>query len=361
MGFAENFSSAFEKGAATAGAGAIDLMKERIKEDRTKAESAAKVAANIEAATSGAEALAKQTGDQTVMNNVRALFYSQDENGKLKAIPQTEESSKAALSLVTQGASMAARIKAQSRSLPGVIFDPSKGTYTDTEGNPVSKIAQGQTVRSLFVSPELEADKARARKEVELELEPTIAAEVQRAKEEVGLDYPTMDDKGKSAVSAYKFIQPRIDKFKQIIDSGLFKDKALLKQISIDKDLQFVVPNGSPLEEAIGLINAVKLTGFNIAGTAFTGSEKDVAFTLLNPIGKSDKQIKTDIDSFLELFEERIETATEGLRGAKKLTAEIKAKRTGASDSNKQIPIPPKSQAPKGAKGWDTVKGEWVF
>lgn len=335
MAFGDSFSSSFEKSAAVAGAGAIDLIKERIKEDRTKAETAAKISANAESAISGAEALANATGDNSVAENVKALFYSKGADGKLTPIKQTEESSKAALRLVTQGASLASRIKAK-ESLPAVIFDPSKGTYTDTEGNPVSSTKQGQTVRNLFVSPELEANKARARKEVELELEPEIAAEVERAKQEVKLDYPTIDEKGKAAFAAYKFIEPKIEKFNALIDSGLFKDNSLVKQIVIDKNGQFVVPNGSPLEEAIGLINAVKLTGFNIAGAAFTGTEKEVAFALLNPIGKSDKQIKTDMTSFLDLFGTRVQTATEGLRGAKKLAGEITAKKNLKFDNEEE-------------------------
>jgi hypothetical protein len=353
MGFQDSFVESFEKvlptATASSSSASLELMKEKIKKDTLKAEQQTSITSNLSLVAEMAK-----TMDPA----------SQEQLAPLLNIKHTPESAKSVADFATKLATMEQKIKTQA-SLPAVIFDPSKGTYTDTEGNPVSKTSPGQTVRSLFVSPELEADKARARKEVELEMEPAIASEVQRAKEEVSLDYPTMDEKGKAAVSAYKFIEPRIESFKKIVDSGLFKDKGLWKQVLINKDGSLLVPDGSPLEEAVGLINAVKLTGFNIAGTAFTGSEKEVAFTLLNPVGKSDKQIKTDVDSFLGLFESRIESATEGLRGAKKLTEEIKSKREGGSEKQTQgkteSKIPSRGDAPTGAKGWSKSKQDWVF
>jgi len=106
----------------------------------------------------------------------------------------------------------------------------------------------------------------------------------------------------------------------------------LAKQISIGPKGDFIVPNGSPLEEVIGLYNDIKLTGFNIAGTAFTGTEKETAFALLDPRAKSDKRIKRDLASFQELFGSRVESGVAGLRGAKETAKEIKAKREGSSE-----------------------------
>ena len=208
-------------------------------------------------------------------------------------------------------------------AMPAVVFDPDTGTYSDTQGNTIDNIRRGQTVRNRAISPEFSADRAAATSEAST-----------RAKEEVQLDYPQLDDKTKSAVSAYRFIEPRVKGLETLIDGGLFKDAALLKQIAVDASGDLVVPDGSPLEEAIGLINDIKLTGFNIAGTAFTGTEKEVAFNLLNPVGKSDKRYKRDLNSFKDLFGTRVEAGVEGLRGAKTTAAQSKASKeiSGMSD-----------------------------
>lgn len=152
-----------------------------------------------------------------------------------------------------------------------------------------------------------------------------------RAKEEVMLDYPDLDEKGKSAVSAFKFISPRIEKLNQLIDGGIFGQggaERLTKQIIATPGGELIVPDGSPLEELTGLYNDIKLTGFNIAGTAFTGTEKETAFSLLDPRGKSDKRIKRDLSSFQDLFGTRIQSAVGGLREAKETAKEISSKKS---------------------------------
>lgn len=192
----------------------------------------------------------------------------------------------------------------------------------------------------LEMNPKIAAATEEATKDVELARNPEIAAEVKRAQEEVALDYPTLDDKAKSAVSAYKFISPRIEQINKIVDSGVFGKNGLeryAKQIAVNSRGELVVPDGSPLENVIGLYNDIKLTGFNIAGTAFTGTEKETAFALLDPRAKSDERIKRDLKSFEELFSSRIETGVEGLRGAKKIVSDIKASKDLASMSDEEL------------------------
>ena len=185
------------------------------------------------------------------------------------------------------------------------------------------KAVEAQKIEMAKLAPKVVA--AEAERTTALELAKNDPRVVQaelakkRGEEEMKLDFPNLNEKQQSAMSAYKFITPRVDKLKTLIDEGLFKDAKLVKQITLDKSGDLVVPDGSPLEEAIGNINDIKLTGFDIAGAAFTGTEKEVAFNLLSPVGKSDKRWKRDLTSFQDLFGTRVESGVEGLKGARKI------------------------------------------
>lgn len=92
-------------------AGLFDLIKEKMKEDKQKADDQAVIQANIQAASQGAIALAKSSGDQSIVDNIHAMLYSENDNGGLKAIPQTKDSSKAILDTVTKGIDMVQQAK----------------------------------------------------------------------------------------------------------------------------------------------------------------------------------------------------------------------------------------------------------
>lgn len=84
-GFNKSFEESFKTGYATGSAGALELIKEKIKLDATKAEEAAKTAANLEVVTE----LSKDADPAT-----------QDRLAKILSMKHTTESSKAALDLV---------------------------------------------------------------------------------------------------------------------------------------------------------------------------------------------------------------------------------------------------------------------
>lgn len=325
--FAKSFEESFKTGAAIGSAGALETMKEKIKKENETAKSSIMIGSlqdrilqehnngkiTQEEASAGYTALAKMKKSGLESTEVATL-------AKL-AMPNLFDSEKTKGPkgvFVTERNKETGAYQVRNAITGEVVTDPSKissNAEVMKETMPVEE----------YVSRITEAAKGKAA--VELETQPKIAAEVERAKEEVRLDYPDLDEKSRAAVSAYKFISPRVNQLKNIIDLKVFGDDGLVrlaKQITVDKKGDLIVPDGSPLESVVGLYNDIKLTGFNIAGTAFTGTEKETAFALLNPVGKSDDRIKRDLDSFVNLFATRIESGVGGMKEARKILSDLK-------------------------------------
>lgn len=131
---------------------------------------------------------------------------------------------------------------------------------------------------------------------------------------------PQLDDSTKKAIAAAQFINPRLDNALKILD-GIGKDnfEKLATQIQIGANNEFLVPNGSPLEDLVAELNDSKITGFNIAGAAYTDTEKQTVEGGLNPIGKGFNRFKRDLVRNRDYFNSKIKAGTMGLEEARKL------------------------------------------
>ena len=288
-GFNNSFEKSFSIGQQKGFDAALETMKDKIKQDQTKAEEKYKATTLMNSNKAMATGLPDKDMSQKILGIVESVGTDYETQKNI-------------------GDMIAKSLNPKSNSPTNIYVQGNDGEPVKTGEVPHgSKVFKKNLTTDEYVERASESTKAR---------------------EEVKLDYPELDDKARSAVSAYKYVGPRVERLSELVDSGLFKDARLVSQIIIDKSGDLVVPDGSPLEEAIGMVNDIKLTGFNIAGTAFTGTEKEVAFNLLNPIGKSDKRWKRDLNSFQELFGMRVESGVEGLRGAKKVAEDVKSKRS---------------------------------
>lgn len=298
-GFNNSFEKAFNPGMAVGSAAALETIKEKIK-------------ANEEARQSGL--ILDSLEARITANAVKESKTPEELSGFTKSFDALRKAKLGAAETLSVAKAIA----------PDMFKDQSPiNVYNVGQNGQLTSAGRVEHGSKVFKQA-LTADEMASRSEAST-----------RAKEEVQLDYPQLDDKSKSAVSAYKFISPRVQKLNGLIDSGIFGQggaERLTKQIISTPQGELIVPDGSPLEELVGLYNDIKLTGFNIAGTAFTGTEKETAFALLDPRGKSDKRIKRDLASFQDLFATRVEAGVEGLRGAKETASDIKSKRSGTID-----------------------------
>lgn len=132
---------------------------------------------------------------------------------------------------------------------------------------------------------------------------------------------PKLTQDQNDAVAAVNYMKPRYEKINTLVNSGTLDDNKftkLAKEITVDKNGQLLVPDGSPLEELVGLVNDVKLTGFSLGGKNLTEGEKQVVYSSLNPTGKSRKEYLRGLKSLPEYFQQRINSATGGMQGALK-------------------------------------------
>lgn len=140
------------------------------------------------------------------------------------------------------------------------------------------------------------------------------------ASREAVTENPQLDDVTKKAIAAAEFINPRLENALNILDAiGPDKFEELTTQIQIGANNEFLVPNGSPLEELVAELNDSKVTGFNIAGAAYTDTEKATVEGGLNPMGKGFNRFKRDLVRNRDFFNSRIKAGTMGLKEARKL------------------------------------------
>lgn len=142
------------------------------------------------------------------------------------------------------------------------------------------------------------------------------------ATREATTENPILDQLTKGAIAAYEFINPRLDNAISILDGiGEKEFQNLATQISIGANNEFLVPNGSPLEDLVAELNDAKITGFGIAGSAYSDTEKGVVEGGLNPIGKGFKRFKRDLMRNKDFFSARAKAGTMGLKEARKVAS----------------------------------------
>jgi hypothetical protein len=133
------------------------------------------------------------------------------------------------------------------------------------------------------------------------------------------INNPMADQDTKAAAAAYEFSIPRMDRISKALDSGTLDDKkwtSLVEQVTVtpgeDGMIEFAVPDGSPLEDLIGAVNDMAMTGFGIGGKQFTESEQKIIFSALSPKGKSIKRWRKDLNRIPDLLKAKIKAGTGG-------------------------------------------------
>ena len=140
------------------------------------------------------------------------------------------------------------------------------------------------------------------------------------AQREATTENPQIDQQTQGAIAALEFMNPRIESANSLLDKIGKKDfEKLSTQIQIGANNEFLVPNGSPLEELVAELNDIKITGFGIAGSAYTGNERAVVEGGLNPIGKGFERFKRDLNRNKDFFSAKAKSGTMGLKEARKI------------------------------------------
>ncbi len=156
------------------------------------------------------------------------------------------------------------------------------------------------------------------------------------ASREATTENPQLDEKTTGAIAALEFSAPRLDNALKILDEIGEKDfEKLTTQIQIGANNEFIVPNGSPLEELVAELNDVKITGFGIAGAAYTGNEREVVEGGLNPIAKGYKRFRRDLMRNKDFFSARAKAGTMGLKKAREVASGAETYSAGKSDGKK--------------------------
>lgn len=135
------------------------------------------------------------------------------------------------------------------------------------------------------------------------------------------------------SVAAIDYITPRYDRITTTMnDSKLFEGNTfekLAKQITVSKQGDLIVPDGHPLEDMIGAINDIRLTGFALGGKNFTESEQKILFDRLSPVGKSKARYEKDLKSLPDFFKAKIRAMKGGMRGAGSLQEAVTSGKIG--------------------------------
>lgn len=183
----------------------------------------------------------------------------------------------------------------------------SKPVFTiDDQGNLVQSgsVAKNAVVKQLPQSVNQIAEKAKASREATTE-------------------NPQLDQDTQKAIAALDFLKPRLDNANKILDKiGKDEFEKLSTQIQIGANNELIVPNGSPLEDLVAELNDAKVTGFSIAGAAYTDTEKATVEGGFNPIGKSFDRFKRDIIRNQDFFTSKARAGTMGLKEARAKVAE---------------------------------------
>ena len=317
-GFGKSFSDAFEKTATVAAAGTLDALKEKIKEDVALKKEEATAADDM----ANAFKIAEATGDAKLIKAITDLAYTQDSaTGKLKANKITPGMAKSASTLATGGFNLMQRVKALDERTKSAylmqIGDDGKPKLVDTITNEIitdpSKVKGNAVVFKETLTPEQIGSRALASREATTE-------------------NPQLDQQTQSAIAALDFINPRIESANKILNSiGKKQFENLVTQVQIGANNELIVPPG-PLEDLVAEINDIKITGFGIAGSAYTGNERQVVEGSLNPIGKSFERYKRDLNRNKDFFSARAKAGTMGLKEARKVAKKNSSRAIEGSD-----------------------------
>lgn len=128
---------------------------------------------------------------------------------------------------------------------------------------------------------------------------------------------PILDQDTKGAVSAYEYSVPRLQRVSEALGQISEDDFSnIVKQIQVGANNDLIVPDGSPIEDLVGAINDIRLTGFGLGGKNFTENEAKIVFGRLNPVGKSRARYQRDINSLPDFFQSKIKTGLGGRSNA---------------------------------------------
>lgn len=194
MGFAESFEKAYISSSAQSSQATLEAIKEKIKNDQTKADEKYKATtlrnANI--------ALATQFGDEDIAKKIITVSEGLGDNSEGQKI-------------ISEFATGMLKDKVRNQNRPGVkpvpavTFDPVSGKYMDQSGNPVTEIAPTQEVRQKALPAEVygerksatEAASQKFLKEPEIQYTRDLSdtrdtlGEVRAGLEELGIKDPT--------------------------------------------------------------------------------------------------------------------------------------------------------------------------
>lgn len=137
--------------------------------------------------------------------------------------------------------------------------------------------------------------------------------ELYRNRRDYQVDNPLPDQDTRGAAAAYSYSMPRLKRIKDWVDTVSDEDfKNLFQQVQIGANNDLIVPDGSPLEDVVGAINDIRLTGFGLGGKNFTENEAKIVFGRLNPVGKSKERWIKDLSSLPDYFKEKIQSGVGG-------------------------------------------------
>ena len=309
MAFGDSFSSSFEKSSAVAGSGAVDLLKEKIKanaEARKSAEIFDVIGTKVaeDAIKSGKTLEEAAVLQEKIMKASKLGFTVSEASSFAKVLAPETFSSKTSRN---KGAFL-------------VQIDPK------TNKPYMSDAVTGERI----TDPSVIKGNASIFKET---LTPEQVGARSLASREATTENPELDQMTQGAIAALEFSGPRLDSAVSILEKmGKDQFESLATQIQIGANNEFLVPNGSPLEDLVAELNDVKITGFGIAGSAYTGNEREVIEGGLNPIGKGFKRFKRDLMRNKDFFSARAKAGTMGLKEARKKSGDSNVYSAGNSD-----------------------------
>lgn len=344
-----------------------DVVAAKIKEQVNKADEDKQVATNVQAASSVAKTLAEQTGDATVLNNVHAMLFSETPNGDAKAIPQTKESSKALLDMVTTGANLVERIKQstaynQSKEMMNQGLQPVTQSTPVPEGTPTTNVGGIDYAPIEGFQSQKQIDRQdKLEKAYTTSLEKVVSFRsgglgLQDSKVNQAIDLRTMVDGMKDPETGLYNIPPSAHTELAIGFAKLLSPTGVVNQQTIDEIQQKTAKQG--------LAGALIYLGGDPKKVG--GTTQSVAQFMIHAIDRQGTTAETLRDKYMNGLKGLVPA------GLDKKNAERLAKQTltssfkdylsqSSGDSSKSTPMPSRSSAPKGAKGWDTEKGSWVF
>jgi hypothetical protein len=201
----------------------------------------------------------------------------------------------------------------------GAMAQPPAGAVPPPTPTPQNGLLpQGyQMIPSVNVGPSGTSVRLSARQSPQARVDENFKL-FQQKRQEI-INNPMADQDTKAAAAAYEFSLPRMDRIAKALDTGTLDDKkwtSLVEQVAVtpgeDGMIEFAVPDGSPLEDLIGAVNDMSMTGFGIGGKQFTESEQKIIFSALNPKGKSIKRWRKDLNRIPDLLKAKIKAGTGG-------------------------------------------------